>query len=494
MPNQHLPLVPAELILPRLKELWAYEGNMTDVVICEELNKVFDQSKYTLSSFKRMRKRLGFLSTRQQNHTVDSISQGMEDLRTRFPKAGYFKMKKGLRVDHNIRVSRETIKEWIHMEEPDLAARCMRKSLIRKVFYCAGINDLWCIDQHDKWKYRFGLCLHVCVDPFTGVIKWMKIWWNNSNPILICKYYLDVLERTGYGPLLTQSDLGNENGNVARAHTFLQQWADPDLHNTLQHRWMAEKKNIPPEIVWSVYRRTCSFGYESILQFGVEQGWYDPKIPLEVLVFRYIFIPWLQNELDEYIVKNNTTKKRHNRKVACPNRVPLLVEQAPERFDARDYKVAFSPESIATAWQIYAPKDHPVLKLVPDSFRQHTDLFMAELGHPRVTRERIWDIYLELLDRFRYHNIVALDEWDIFVDDTYDNAPEVNGNAIRQVPPFLLQGGPERVVPSGSGSEVDKSDQGDGEEETETEEDGLSGEAPILQMSAREFMRHLTNE
>ncbi len=47
---------------------------------------------------------------------------------------------------------------------------------------------------------------------------------------------------------------------------------------------------------------------------------------------------------------------------------------------------------------------------------------------------------------------------------------------------------------AGSGSEVDKSDQGDGEEETETEEDGLSGEAPILQMSAGEFMRHLTNE
>ncbi|PBK59871.1 hypothetical protein ARMSODRAFT_838570, partial [Armillaria solidipes] len=354
-----------------------------------------------LSSFKRMRKRLGFLSTWQQKHTVHSISEGMEDLRTRFPKAGYFKMKKGLRVDHNIRVSRLTIKEWVHMNEPDLAARHMRKSLIRKVFYCAGVNNLWCIDQHDKWKYHFGLCLHVCVDPFTDVIKWMKIWWNNLNPILICKYYLDVVERTGYGPLLTQSDLGNENGNVARAHTFLWQWADPDLQDTLQHRWMAEKKNVPPEIVWSVYQRTCSFGYERVLQFGIEQGWYDPKIPLEALVFRYIFIPWLQNELDEYIVKNNTTKKRHDRKVAHPNGVPLLIEQAPERFDAEDYKVAFSPDSIATARQIYAPKDHPVLKLVPDSFRQHTELFMAELGRPKVIRERIWDIYLALLARFR---------------------------------------------------------------------------------------------
>ncbi len=69
--------------------------------------------------------------------------------------------------------------------------------MVRKVFYCAGVNDLWCIDQHDKWKYRFGLCLHACVDPFSGVLKWMKIWWNNSNPVLIGKYYLDVVEANG---------------------------------------------------------------------------------------------------------------------------------------------------------------------------------------------------------------------------------------------------------------------------------------------------------
>ena len=56
-------------------------------------------------------------------------------------------------------------------------------------------------------------------------------------------------------------------------------------------------------------------------------------------IFRYIFIPWLQHELDEYVVKNNTTKKRHNRKIAHPNGVLLLIEQAPEHFNAQDYKV-----------------------------------------------------------------------------------------------------------------------------------------------------------
>ncbi|PBL04534.1 hypothetical protein ARMGADRAFT_1022931 [Armillaria gallica] len=189
-------VVPEELIRPRLEELWRMEGGITDIVLCDELQKVFDTLKYTLglSSFKRMRKHIGFLSTRQQDHMVETITESIEELREHFPKAGYFELKKHLQIDHKLCVS--------------------------------------------------------------------------------------------------------------------------------------------------------SFGYESLLQYGVDQGWYDPK----------------------YVVKNNTTKKRHNRKIAHPNGIPLLIKQALERFDAQDYKVTFSPESIQTARQLYAPIDHPMLELIPESF------------------------------------------------------------------------------------------------------------------------------
>ncbi|KAK0186780.1 hypothetical protein F5146DRAFT_1004848 [Armillaria mellea] len=136
--------------------------------------------------------------------------------------------------------------------------------MVWRVFYCAGVNDLWCIDQHDKWKYQFDLYVHACVNPFSGVLKWMKIWWNNLNPVLIGKYYLDVVEANG-----------------SHAQTFLRQWADPELCNTVQHCWKAEKMNIPSKIVWSVFCTTFSFGYKGLLQHGVDQGWYDPKEPLE---------------------------------------------------------------------------------------------------------------------------------------------------------------------------------------------------------------------
>ncbi|PBK91184.1 hypothetical protein ARMGADRAFT_1046779 [Armillaria gallica] len=261
-----------------------------------------------LIQFQKDEEMHGVLSTRQQDHMVKTITEPIKELREHFPKAGYFELKKHLRIDHKLRVSRHTIKEWSYANEPKSVARQLRKDMVRKVFYCAGVNDLWCLDQHDN-----------------GVLKWMKIWWNNSNPVLICKYYLDVIEANRYGLLITQSDIGNENGNVARAQTFLRQWADPELCNTVQHCWMAEKMNIPSEI--------------GLLQYGVNQGWYDPRVPLEVLVFCYIFILWLQHELDEYVIENNTTKKRHNQKIAHPNGIPLLIEQAPERFDTQDYKV-----------------------------------------------------------------------------------------------------------------------------------------------------------
>ncbi|KAK0457078.1 uncharacterized protein EV420DRAFT_1480952 [Desarmillaria tabescens] len=453
MPNQYLPLVPEELIRPRLEVLWRMEGGMSDIVMCEELQKVFDTSN--LSSFKRMRKRMGFLSTRQQRHTIETIAEPMEELRECSSSS----------CDHcyalTNMVGRETIKKWTHANEPALVARRLRKGIVRKVFYCAGVNDLWCFDQHNKWKYRFGLCLHAGVDLFTGVIKWMKIWWNNLNLILICKYYLDVVEDLGYGLLLTQSDVGNENGNVARAHTFLRQWADPELSNTVQHRWMAEKKNIPSEIVWSVLRATFSFGYEGVLQFGVEEGWYDPKVPLEALVFHYIFIPWLQHELDKYVLKNNTTKKRHNRKVARPNGIPLLIEQAPEQFDAQDYK------SIS---------DHPVLELVPESFRRCAEVFMNELGNPEIRQDCVWDIYLGLLGKFREHNIITVDEWDFFVDNNYDEeTPEDVNN------PLVLE--PRRSEEVENSRELSEQS---GEEDFE-----ISGEAPRLEMSLEDFLQHM---
>ena len=83
------------------------------------------------------------------------------------------------------------------MHPADVQARSAGR-IRRRVFYAAGVNHIWALDQHDKWK-RFGLRLHIGVETFTGFILWLTIWWSNSNPKLVAWQYIDAARRVGGG-------------------------------------------------------------------------------------------------------------------------------------------------------------------------------------------------------------------------------------------------------------------------------------------------------
>ena len=75
----------------------------------------------------------------------------------------------------------------------------------------------------------------------------------------------------------------SENYGIAKAQTALHHWQDPSLAGTIQHRWMRQKNNVKPEIIWSQLRRrfTPSPGFEDFLEIGVTNGWYDTARPLD---------------------------------------------------------------------------------------------------------------------------------------------------------------------------------------------------------------------
>lgn len=191
------------------------------------------------------------------------------------------------------------MKSYFATYEPDLVRQRKARRLRRKRFWAAGVNDLFAVDQHDKWL-RFGLALHTGIEPFSGRIMWMRIWHSNKNPQLILSYYLDTLTELGRKyfvkigalyvidmslldmPLVTQSDLGTENFGIANAHTLLRQWHDPALQGTLQHRWMRTKKNVMLEITWSQLRRRFTPGFENLLDTGMSEGWYDATNTLQM--------------------------------------------------------------------------------------------------------------------------------------------------------------------------------------------------------------------
>ena len=80
--------------------------------------------------------------------------------------------------------------------EPHLVGQRKARRLQRRRFWAAGVNDIWAVDQYDKWL-RFSLALHTGIEPFSRRILWIKVWHSNRNPQLILSYFLDSVVELG---------------------------------------------------------------------------------------------------------------------------------------------------------------------------------------------------------------------------------------------------------------------------------------------------------
>ncbi|EMD40134.1 hypothetical protein CERSUDRAFT_63618 [Gelatoporia subvermispora B] len=287
---------------------------------------------------------------------------------------------------------RKLLQDYFRATEPEAVAQRKARCLKRRQFYCAGNNDIW----------RFGLWLHIVLEPHAGLILWLKIWWTNRNPRLIASYYLEAARKKQGIPLVTQSDLGSENYGVANCHTELRQYLDPSLAGTLQHHWMRKNFNVKPEIAWGLLCRTWIPGFEDILDEGHLNGLYDPNNPLEKLVFLWLAIPWLQAELDAYVELWNNTAPRADKNKILPHGIPNHISEEPWEYDALDFKVNIvDPEIFDEAERKWAPPDAPCFQCVPPEFDDHAHQLYDELGRPQISSDSFWDVYTDLLEMFR---------------------------------------------------------------------------------------------
>ncbi|KAF9440781.1 hypothetical protein P691DRAFT_686489, partial [Macrolepiota fuliginosa MF-IS2] len=262
-------------------------------------------------------------------------------------------------------------------------------------YWAAGVNDVLTVDQHDKWKH-YRLALHCRLDPFSGRMHWMKVWHNNNNPKLIAGYYLDFVEEIRGIPMITQSDPGSENYRLTNAHTALRQIHDPSLQGMLQHCWMCQKKNVMPEIAWSQMQARFAPNYEDLLEEGVRKEWYDVNNDLDKLLFRWLFIPWLQRKINYYISLVNNKRKRKDKNKILPHGVPEDIFWELEQYRACDFKVAVDLEVVKQVQDIYAPPGDPVFQLVLPDFNCLVKTLYASMGHPEVDMDSVWDIFCGL--------------------------------------------------------------------------------------------------
>lgn len=227
---------------------------------------------------------MGLQCTCQQGHSWESIHDAMIDIHQMYPKAGIQEVISLLFYEKNMSVSRSYIftsyscqnltyiyrtivSSYFTIFKPELIRECKARCLKRRHFWAASVNNLFTINQHDKWL-RFGLGLHTRINHFLDVSRGYMFsilietcsWFCQTTSIpsknsVISHYYPTYLTHTNWYcttidmPLITQSDLGTENFSFANAQTLLHQHYDSDLWGTLQHCWMRSEKmscqNLP---------------------------------------------------------------------------------------------------------------------------------------------------------------------------------------------------------------------------------------------------------
>ncbi|KAG9083879.1 hypothetical protein FRC06_004327, partial [Ceratobasidium sp. 370] len=327
--------------------------------------------------YRKMRESLDLFSTRKQNHTLESARSTLDAARKRNPTSGIQELLNIVRTHStDMRIPRRVVREWMEVTEPDQVRARKGQVAQRRVFYSVGANEIWAIDQHDKWK-RFELWLHVGLDVFNAILE------------------------NGGMPLLTHSDPGSENYGVANAQSTLRQMLDPSLEGTMQHRWLKKHSNIKPEIFWSQFRRREAPGLEQLMQEGIENGWYNPVNGAEALTFRYVFMALIQGELDDFRHRYNTSAKRSNTKTTLPSGRPKYIYLYPHQYDGEQLKVEVPLEAVEQVRQLYAPPDHPVFQWMPPQFEAWAQKFYIHAGGEVIVRDNAWHYYNTILDLFR---------------------------------------------------------------------------------------------
>ncbi|KAF8549030.1 hypothetical protein OG21DRAFT_1488884 [Imleria badia] len=146
-----------------------------------------------------------------------------------------------------------------------------------------------------------------------------------------------------------------------------------------------------PEIAWLQLCQCFAPSFKSILNRGINSDWFDPDNSLHIAVFRWLFIPWLQAELDLYCDQVNHTAKHYDRKKALPHGIPELIFTSPEDFGTLDFKVMIDPVVLDHVCELYVNPSHPVFDLVLEPISILLDDIYAALGCPTITQMLIWD-------------------------------------------------------------------------------------------------------
>ncbi|KAI6094415.1 hypothetical protein EDD16DRAFT_1487242 [Pisolithus croceorrhizus] len=119
------------------------------------------------------------------------------------------------------------------------------------------------------------------------------------------------------------------------------------------------------------------------------------------LIFLWLFIPWLQQELDAYVDHvNHTAKCCDQNKKSLPHGVPGLIHTSPADYGALDFNASLQIRAYESQQFFLLQTSHPIFNLVPPTFGGFLQECYVSFQSPSVSCHNVWVLYLKPLTSY----------------------------------------------------------------------------------------------
>lgn len=133
-----------------------------------------------------------------------------------------------IRQVHHLNASRDMVHDMMTYLDPEgLQNRllCFKKKKAKGSFVTKGANWVHSIDGHGKLmgyqRDTFPLVIYGCIDTVSRELLWIKVWTDNSNPLVVARWYLGYLYENRVIAANLRMDKGTETCDIAAMHAFL---------------------------------------------------------------------------------------------------------------------------------------------------------------------------------------------------------------------------------------------------------------------------------
>lgn len=187
-----------------------------------------------------------------------------------------------------------------------------------------GPDFCWSVDGHEKLGKNFGIEIYGAIDAHSRRLIWLYVGVSARTQVAVAKQYARVVREYNWVPRYIRSDRGVETPimadlhcSLSRANKVAEGMTEADANQLpLGKCYLYGKStaNQRIESVWWQLIRSCTGRWRQLFAHIKRSGLHKLDCPSDQVVFLFVFMPLLRDEVNAWLLVHNARRIRKDSK------------------------------------------------------------------------------------------------------------------------------------------------------------------------------------